>query len=107
MPASGAATTANVLIDSTGGTNAEVSVTGCTIQHNHNAAASANIPVAFARVGSMFGDAGLNIANMAVSRTKEGGEALMVFSIDSPATSALVDQLHAVGFDDVRFVELG
>jgi hypothetical protein len=44
---------------------------------------------------------------MAVSRTKEGGEALMVFSIDSPATSALVDQLHAVGFDDVRFVELG
>jgi hypothetical protein len=37
--------TANVLIDSTGGTNAEVSVTGCTIQHNHNAAASANIRV--------------------------------------------------------------
>jgi D-3-phosphoglycerate dehydrogenase len=64
-------------------------------------------PGVIGRVGSMFGDAGLNIANMAVSRTKEGGEALMVFSIDSPATSALVDQLHAVGFDDVRFVELG
>jgi D-3-phosphoglycerate dehydrogenase len=55
----------------------------------------------------MFGDAGVNIANMAVSRTKEGGEALMVFSIDTPATSELVDQLHAMGFDDVRFVELG
>jgi len=64
-------------------------------------------PGVIGRVGSMFGDAGLNIANMAVSRTKEGGEALMVFSIDSPATSELVDQLHAVGFDDVRFVELG
>jgi hypothetical protein len=37
--------TANVLIDSTGGTNAEVAVTGCTIQHNHNAPGSANIRV--------------------------------------------------------------
>jgi D-3-phosphoglycerate dehydrogenase / 2-oxoglutarate reductase len=64
-------------------------------------------PGVIGRVGSMFGNAGVNIANMAVSRTKEGGEALMVFSIDSPATTDLVDQLHEVGFDDVRFVELG
>jgi D-3-phosphoglycerate dehydrogenase len=54
----------------------------------------------------MFGDDGINIANMAVSRTKEGGEALMVFSIDTPATAELVDRLHDMGFDDVRFVEL-
>jgi D-3-phosphoglycerate dehydrogenase len=64
-------------------------------------------PGVIGRVGSMFGEAGVNIANMAVSRTKEGGEALMVFSIDSPATAELVDALHDVGFDDVRFVELG
>ncbi len=64
-------------------------------------------PGVIGRVGSMFGNAGVNIANMAVSRTKEGGEALMVFSIDSAATTELVDQLHDVGFDDVRFVELG
>ncbi|MGC4002101.1 MAG: right-handed parallel beta-helix repeat-containing protein [Pirellulales bacterium] len=37
--------TANVLIDSTGGTNAEVAVTGCTLQHNHHAAGSANLRV--------------------------------------------------------------
>jgi parallel beta-helix repeat protein len=37
--------TANVLVDSTGGSNAEVAVTGCTIQHNHNAAGGANIRV--------------------------------------------------------------
>ena len=55
----------------------------------------------------MFGDAGVNIANMAVSRTKEGGEALMVFSIDTTPTEELVQTLHDVGFDDVRFVELG
>ena len=64
-------------------------------------------PGVIGRVGSMFGDAGVNIANMAVSRTKEGGQALMVFSIDTPATAELVDALHAVGFDDVSFVELG
>jgi hypothetical protein len=38
-------TTANVFIDSTGGSNAEVAITGCTIQHNHNAPASANIRI--------------------------------------------------------------
>ncbi len=64
-------------------------------------------PGVIGRVGSMFGDAGVNIANMAVSRTKEGGQALMVFSIDTPATEELVTALHAVGFSDVRFVELG
>ena len=64
-------------------------------------------PGVIGRVGSMFGGAGVNIANMAVSRTREGGEALMVFSIDSSATDALVEALHEVGFDDVRFVELG
>ena len=64
-------------------------------------------PGVIGRVGSMFGDAGVNIANMAVSRTKEGGQALMVFSIDTPATGELVNALHDVGFSDVRFVELG
>jgi hypothetical protein len=37
--------TANVFIDSTGGSNAEVAITGNTIQHNHNAAGSANIRI--------------------------------------------------------------
>jgi D-3-phosphoglycerate dehydrogenase len=67
----------------------------------------ADQPGVIGRVGSMFGDAGVNIANMAVSRTKEGGEALMVFSIDSPATDEIVAALREMGFDGVRFVELG
>ncbi len=37
--------TANVFIDSTGGSNAEVAITGCTIQHNHTAPGSANIRI--------------------------------------------------------------
>jgi D-3-phosphoglycerate dehydrogenase / 2-oxoglutarate reductase len=64
-------------------------------------------PGVIGRVGAMFGDGGINIANMAVSRTKEGGEALMVFSIDTTATTDLVNGLRDMGFDDVRFVELG
>jgi D-3-phosphoglycerate dehydrogenase len=55
----------------------------------------------------MFGEAGVNIANMAVSRTKEGGKALMAFSIDSAAPPALVERVGQSGFDDARFLTLG
>ena len=55
----------------------------------------------------MFGEAGVNIANMAVSRTKQGGKALMAFSIDSPAPRELVELVTGFGFDDVRFISLG
>ncbi len=37
--------TANVLLDSTGGSVAEVTIVGCTIQHAHNAPNSANIRI--------------------------------------------------------------
>jgi D-3-phosphoglycerate dehydrogenase len=66
-----------------------------------------DVPGVIGRVGTMFGEAGVNIANMAVSRTTEGGKALMVFSIDSPARSELVERVAASGFDDVRFIDLG
>ena len=66
-----------------------------------------DVPGVIGRVGTMFGGAGVNIANMAVSRTKEGGKALMVFSIDSAAPPELVEQVVASGFDDVRFISLG
>ena len=67
----------------------------------------ADVPGVIGRVGTMFGEAGVNIANMAVSRTTEGGTALMVFSIDSGAPAQLVDRVEATGFDDVRFINLG
>jgi D-3-phosphoglycerate dehydrogenase len=58
------------------------------------------------RVGTLFGDAGVNIANMTVSRTRRGGKALMVLSVDSHPPSALVERIHAEGFDDARVIEL-
>ncbi len=66
-----------------------------------------DVPGVIGRVGTMFGDAGVNIANMAVSRTTEGGKALMAFSIDSPAPAELVERVEVSGFDDVRFITLG
>jgi len=63
-------------------------------------------PGVIGEVGTMFGEAGVNIANMAVSRTKQGGKALMAFSIDSEAPAELVARVSAGGFDDVRFISL-
>ena len=66
-----------------------------------------DVPGVIGKVGTMFGEAGVNIANMAVSRTTEGGKALMAFSIDSAAPPELVERIEASGFDDVRFIDLG
>ncbi|MGL6279663.1 MAG: phosphoglycerate dehydrogenase [Gaiella sp.] len=63
-------------------------------------------PGVIGRVGAMFGDAGINIANMAVSRTKERDRALMAFSIDTPAGPEVEATLRAAGFEDVRLFEL-
>jgi D-3-phosphoglycerate dehydrogenase len=66
-----------------------------------------DVPGVIGRVGTMFGDAGVNIANMAVSRTKEGGKALMAFSIDTTAPAELVERVRSSGFDEARFIDLG
>ena len=66
-----------------------------------------DVPGEIGRVGTMFGEAGVNIANMAVSRTKEGGKALMALAIDSEPPVELVDRIREEGFDDARFIQLG
>ncbi len=64
-----------------------------------------DVPGVIGRVGTLFGEAGVNIANMAVSRTRRGGKALMALSIDNPAPPALAERLRE-GFDDARFIAL-
>jgi D-3-phosphoglycerate dehydrogenase len=66
-----------------------------------------DVPGVIGRVGTLFGDAGVNIANMTVSRTRRGGKALMVLTVDSMPPAELVDRVRAEGFDDARVVELG
>ncbi len=65
-----------------------------------------DVPGVIGRVGTLFGEAEVNIANMAVSRTRRGGKALMALSIDTPAPPDLQARLHAEGFDDARFIAL-
>jgi D-3-phosphoglycerate dehydrogenase len=66
-----------------------------------------DVPGVIGRVGTLFGDAGVNIANMTVSRTRRGDKALMVLTVDSMPPPELVQRIRAEGFDDARVVELG
>ena len=66
-----------------------------------------DVPGVIGRVGTLFGEAGVNIANMTVSRNNRGGKALMVLSVDSQPPAELVERFRAEGFDDARILELG
>jgi D-3-phosphoglycerate dehydrogenase / 2-oxoglutarate reductase len=65
-----------------------------------------DVPGVIGKVGTLFGEADVNIANMTVSRTRRGGKALMALSIDTPAPPELVERLQGEGFDDARFISL-
>jgi D-3-phosphoglycerate dehydrogenase / 2-oxoglutarate reductase len=65
-----------------------------------------DVPGVIGRVGTMFGEAGVNIANMAVSRTRQGGKALMALTVDAAAPPELVERFRGEGFDDARFIAL-
>ena len=62
-----------------------------------------DIPGVIGRIGTLFGAAGVNIANMTVSRNRAGGKALMALSIDSPAPPELVAKLRE-GMDEAYLI---
>ena len=66
-----------------------------------------DVPGQIGRLGTLFGEAGVNIANMAVSRTRQGGTALMAVSTDTPAQPELIEGIEKAGFPDARFIDLG
>jgi D-3-phosphoglycerate dehydrogenase len=63
-----------------------------------------DVPGVIGRVGTLFGEAGVNIANMAVSRNNQGGKALMALSIDSEAPPELLERLRE-GMDDAHVIQ--
>jgi D-3-phosphoglycerate dehydrogenase / 2-oxoglutarate reductase len=63
-----------------------------------------DVPGVIGRVGNLFGAAGVNIANMTVSRNREGGKALMALSIDSAAPPELMEQLRE-GMDEAYVIQ--
>ncbi len=66
-----------------------------------------DVPGVIGRVGTLFGEAGINIAGMTVSRSRRGGKALMALTVDSVPPPELVERLRGEGFDDARVLELG
>ncbi len=62
-----------------------------------------DVPGVIGRVGTLLGEAKVNIANMAVSRNRERGKALMALSIDTPAEPELIERLRQ-GVDDAYLV---
>ena len=65
-----------------------------------------DVPGVIGRVGTLFGEAGVNIANMAVSRTNRGGKALMALSVDTEPPPGLVGSPREHGFDDARVIRI-
>ncbi|HJQ75268.1 MAG TPA: phosphoglycerate dehydrogenase [Gaiellaceae bacterium] len=66
-----------------------------------------DVPGVIGRVGTRFGEAGINIAGMTVSRSRQSGKALMALTVDSAPPAELVEWLRGEGFDDARVLELG
>ncbi|MGH2977433.1 MAG: phosphoglycerate dehydrogenase, partial [Gaiellaceae bacterium] len=66
-----------------------------------------DVPGVIGRVGTLFGEAGINIAAMTVSRSRQSGKALMALTVDSAPPPELVERLRGEGFDDARVLELG
>jgi D-3-phosphoglycerate dehydrogenase len=64
-------------------------------------------PGMIGRLGTLLGDAGVNIANMAVSRNRQAARALMVLTLDSPVPADLLERLRSEpGFVEARFIVL-
>lgn len=70
---------------------------------------NADTPGMIGRVGTFLGDAGVNIANMVVGRSRVSAEAAMMgLNLDQPLDDELVERLRAVpGVEEAQFVDLG
>ncbi|MFN8016543.1 MAG: ACT domain-containing protein [Acidimicrobiales bacterium] len=53
-------------------------------------------PGMIGRVGTVLGDAGVNIADMDVGRSAKGESALMVIATSSPVSGEVVDALRSI-----------
>ncbi len=64
-------------------------------------------PGMIGRIGTLLGEAGINIANMAVSRNRPQARALMALTLDSPIPPELLERIRAEpGLSDPRAIVL-
>jgi D-3-phosphoglycerate dehydrogenase len=62
-----------------------------------------DVPGVVGRVGTLLGEGAVNIANMAVSRSREAGKALMALSLDTAPPPELLERLRQ-GVDQAHVV---
>ena len=55
------------------------------------------------KIGTILGEAGINIGNMSLGRRAKAGEAMVVLSVDSPADEETLDRVAAAV--DARFLK--
>ena len=66
-----------------------------------------DVPGMIGRVGTILGEHGLNIGNMAVGRGEPGSRAAMAVTVDEPVPEEVLQTLAAIpGFNDARAVTL-
>lgn len=66
-----------------------------------------DVPGIIGRVGTVFGELGINIAQMTVGRATPGGDAIGVLSLDAtPSSEAVARLLACPGIRSVRVVDL-
>jgi D-3-phosphoglycerate dehydrogenase len=64
-------------------------------------------PGMIGRIGTILGENGVNIANMAVSRNRREARALMALTLDSPIPDEILTRVRdEAGFVDARFIVL-
>ena len=65
-----------------------------------------DVPGVIGRVGTLLGESHVNIANMAVSRNRAGGKALMALALDTAPAAEVVERLRE-GVDEAHVVAAG
>jgi D-3-phosphoglycerate dehydrogenase len=84
------------------GFDVDIPLEGDFILTSHN-----DVPGVIGKVGTILGGRGVNIARMGVGRENRGGRALMLLSVDDPASAEVLDELKRLGnFYEVRFIRL-
>lgn len=59
------------------------------------------------KTGQFLGEYGINIASMHLGRTNQGGNALMILSVDHPVNEEIINDLYQIeGFNLIRNVQL-
>jgi D-3-phosphoglycerate dehydrogenase len=66
-----------------------------------------DVPGMVGRIGTLLGDASVNISTMQVARTKRGGDAMMVLEVDREMPRAVLEAIGRIdGMTSVRLVEV-